>query len=174
MDGSTPTALVALGVVAVVAVLALGTALVLLRERRSLHRVLEDQRLETDRLRERVTELADRTTGSPASAASGPAAVAYAAAVPTPAEQPRPARSAPGVPDRVVLSAAVGEPLIKAVALGHGVRRALSARNRHRIRFEMRAESRRVRRDRRREMKAAWRRERARGEGAADAGESAA
>ena len=46
----------------------------------------------------------------------------------------------PTVPDRVVLSATVGEPLVKAVAFGHGVRRALSAESRNRIWFEMRRE----------------------------------
>jgi hypothetical protein len=65
------------------------------------------------------------------------------------------------VPDRVVLSATVGEPLVKAVALGHGIRRALSAESRNKIWFEMRREVRRARKQRRREMKEAWRRMRA-------------
>ena len=64
------------------------------------------------------------------------------------------------MPDRVVLSATLGEPLVRAVALGHGVRRALSAESRNRIRFEMRREVRRARKQRRREMKDAWRRSR--------------
>lgn len=63
----------------------------------------------------------------------------------------------PNVSDRVVLSAAVGEPLVKVVAFGHGVRRALSAESRNRIWFEMRREVRRARKQRRREMKDAWR-----------------
>jgi hypothetical protein len=69
----------------------------------------------------------------------------------------RPATRA-DVPDRVVLSAAVGEPLVKVVAFGHGVRRALSPESRNRIWFEMRREVRRARKQRRREMKDAWRR----------------
>jgi len=64
----------------------------------------------------------------------------------------------PTVADRVVLSATVGEPLVKVVAFGHGVRRALSAESRNRIWFEMRREVRRARKQRRREMKDAWRR----------------
>ncbi len=76
-------------------------------------------------------------------------------------------RPEPTVPDRVVLTATLGEPLVKAVSFGHGVRRALSAESRNRIRFEMRREVRRARKQRRREMKDAWRRmqadERARG-----------
>jgi hypothetical protein len=60
-----------------------------------------------------------------------------------------------------VLSATLGEPLVRVVSLGHGVRRALSAESRNRIRFEVRREARRSRKQRRREMKDAWRRERA-------------
>ncbi len=51
----------------------------------------------------------------------------------------------PTVQDRVVLSATVGEPLVKAVAFGHGLRRALSAEARNKIWFEMRREVRRAR-----------------------------
>ncbi len=61
------------------------------------------------------------------------------------------------VSDQLVLSAAFGEPLVKALALGHGVRRALSAESRNQIRFEMRREVRRTRKVRRKEMKQAWR-----------------
>ena len=67
-------------------------------------------------------------------------------------------RRDPTVADRVVLSATVGEPLVKVVAFGHGVRRALSAESRNKIWFEMRREVRRARKQRRREMKDAWRR----------------
>jgi hypothetical protein len=62
------------------------------------------------------------------------------------------------VADSVVLSATVGEPLVKVVAFGHGIRRALSAESRNKIWFEMRREVRRARKQRRREMKVAWRR----------------
>jgi hypothetical protein len=79
----------------------------------------------------------------------------------------RPATRA-DVPDRVVLSAAVGEPLVKVVAFGHGVRRALSPESRNRIWFEMRREVRRARKQRRREMKDAWRRVQAQERGAQD------
>lgn len=57
------------------------------------------------------------------------------------------------VPDSVVLSATLGEPLVKVVAFGHGVRRALSAESRNRIWFEMRREVRSSRRRRRQEHK---------------------
>jgi hypothetical protein len=61
------------------------------------------------------------------------------------------------VSSRAVLSVTVGEPLVRLVAFGYGVRRALSAENRNRIAFEMRREVRRARKDRRRELKAARR-----------------
>ena len=66
-------------------------------------------------------------------------------------------RLEPTVGDGVVLSATVGEPLVKVVAFGHGMRRALSAESRNRIWFEVRREVRRARKQRRREMKDAWR-----------------
>lgn len=69
-------------------------------------------------------------------------------------------KAAPHVPDRLVLSATLGEPLVKVVALGHGLARALSAESRNKIRFEMRREVRRARKQRRRDMKEAWRQRR--------------
>ncbi len=54
------------------------------------------------------------------------------------------------VPNRAVLSVTFGEPLVKAMALGYGVRRALSPQTRNRITFEMRREVRRARKARRR------------------------
>ena len=52
---------------------------------------------------------------------------------------------------------AVGESLVRLASLGYGVRRALSAENRNRIRFEMRREVKRARRQRRRDLKEAKR-----------------
>lgn len=78
-----------------------------------------------------------------------------------------PSGPVPVVPDRLVLSATVGEPLVKVVAFGHGVRRALAAESRHRIRFAMRREVRRARKQRKQEMKQAWRRMRAEDAGTA-------
>jgi len=83
-------------------------------------------------------------------------------------------RAEPNVPDRVVLSAAFGEPLVKVVAFGHGVARALSPESRNRIWFEMRREVRRARKQRRRETKEAWRAMRADQRAADEAGDEAA
>jgi hypothetical protein len=52
---------------------------------------------------------------------------------------------------------AARESMIRLVALGHGVRRALSAESRNRIRFEVGREVRRARKVRRRELKEARR-----------------
>ena len=49
------------------------------------------------------------------------------------------------------------ETLVKSAGLLHGVRSALSPAVRNRIRFEMRREAKRARRDRRAEQKVAWR-----------------
>lgn len=70
-------------------------------------------------------------------------------------------KAEPNVSDRLVLSTTLGEPLVKVVALGHGLARALSPESRNRIRFEVRREVRRARKQRRRETKEAWRQVRA-------------
>jgi hypothetical protein len=57
------------------------------------------------------------------------------------------------VPDRLVLSATLGEPLVKVAAFSHGVRHALRAESRNRIWFEMRREVRASRKRRRRLVK---------------------
>jgi hypothetical protein len=59
-------------------------------------------------------------------------------------------------------SVALGESLVRLISLGYGVGRALSPENRNRIRFAMRQEVRRARRQRRRDVKEARRHLRAR------------
>jgi cell division protein FtsL len=123
-----------------------------LRSRAHARRELAAAAAETAELRQRLDTLAAQLEQSTAIEAGRAAEAAY---VITDAGAPRPE---PTVPDRIVLSATVGEPLVKAVSFGHGVRRALSAESRNRIWFEMRREVRRARKQRRREMKEAWRR----------------
>ena len=152
---------------ALVALLLLGLLVVLLRSRAETRRRLAAAQAETAALRERLDDLASRLERpSPSSApAAGDAAYVITDAGTTVVE--------PAVADRVVLTTTLGEPLVKALALGHGVRRALSAESRNKIRFEMRRESRRTRKGRRREMKDAWRRERTRGAARAAAEDAA-
>jgi len=128
-----------------------GLLVVLLRSRAESRRDLAAAQAETAELRDRLdrlTELLERQTATMVRV-DDPAYVITDAGM-------LPART--NVSDRVVLSATMGEPLVKAVAFGHGVRRALSAETRNRIWFEVRREVRRARKQRRREMKDVWRR----------------
>ena len=59
------------------------------------------------------------------------------------------AEPADEAPTRLVLSATVGQPLVRLAALAYGVRTALTPENRNRIRFAMRRELRRSRKQRR-------------------------
>jgi len=63
----------------------------------------------------------------------------------------------PEVPARSVVSVSLAEPLLKTVALAHGVCRALSPESRNRIGFEMRREVKRARKERRRAVRQARR-----------------
>lgn len=54
---------------------------------------------------------------------------------------------------RVLLSGTIGEPLLKAMAFGHGLRRALAPQTRNRIAFEMRQEVKRARKQRKRDLR---------------------
>ncbi len=136
---------------AVLLVLAAVLAIVL-RSRAESRRELAAALAETAELRRRLDTLAEQLEQSSALERAASAEAAY---VITDAGAHRPE---PTVSDRVVLSATVGEPLVKAVSFGHGVRRALSAESRNRIWFEMRREVRRARKQRRRDLKEALRR----------------
>jgi hypothetical protein len=123
----------------------------LVRSRAESRRALAAAAAETDALRRRLDDLSERlervTTADRVRAEQ-------AAYVITDAGETRPE---PNVPDRVVLSATVGEPLVKVVSFGHGLRRALSAESRNRIRFEMRREVKRSRKQRRADIREARR-----------------
>ena len=140
--------------------LALGAALLVVvalvvqgrRARAATQAEIAAARAESALLRERVEDLAVRVERREA-----PVATEGAAYVITDAGTSAPLEPRPMLSDRVVLNAALGEPLVRAVALGHGVRRALSAESRNRIRFEVRREAKRSRKQRRREMRDAYR-----------------
>ncbi len=141
------------GAVALLVVLVLVLAL-LLRGRAESRRALSAAQVETAEIRDRLdalTDLLDRQTTTMVRV-DDPAYVITDAGA---------AGSNDGqqiVPARVVIGATLGEPLVKAVAFGHGLRRALAAESRNKIWFEVRREVRRTRKQRRREMKDAWRR----------------
>ena len=136
---------------AVVLILLACVLAAVLRSRAESRRALAAARDETRELRERLDSLTEKLErqSSTMIRVDDPAYVITDAG--------RPVRE-PNVADSVVLSATVGEPLVKVVAFGHGLRRALSAESRNKIRFEVRREVRRARKQRRREMKDAWRR----------------
>jgi hypothetical protein len=149
------------------------------RARPDLEALLAASQREVDDLRRRLDELTGRRPANPEELVAGSAAQGTRA---QPAEYvithvgeagADPLRSpadSVAVPDRLVLSATIGEPLVKVAAFSHGVRRALSAQSRNRIWFEMRREVRAARKRRRRLVKEYLRETRARdraGEGVA-------
>ena len=146
--GAVGIASLCAALLAVVCVLLL---LLLLRHDRRWRGEVVAARAETALLQDRLAEL-EQSTARQHAAITVPAEFLITDAGTESAEA-----STTGVPDRLVLTATLGEPLVKAVALSHGLRRALSAESRNRIRFAMRQELRRTRRRRRREMKQAWR-----------------
>jgi hypothetical protein len=154
--------------VAVVVLLLVAVLLVVvLRSRAAARRALATSHAETELLRQRLEALEERLDSTSASLSDTRDSYLITDAG---LEKPQ-----PNVPDRVVLSATFGEPLVKVVAFGHGLARALSPESRNRIWFEMKREVRRARKQRRRETKEAWRAMRADQRAAADeAGEEAA
>ena len=149
------------------AVLALGglvAALLSVRSRRGRMRTeLDAARADVEALRARVETLAHRddvrtTPQEPQEfVITGLDDVATVAP-----RQLRPAVSdpesgRPGLPAGQFATVALSEALVRVVSLGYGVRRALTAENRNRIRFEMRREVKRARRQRRRDLKDARR-----------------
>jgi hypothetical protein len=132
--------------------LVIGTALGLALAGRRVRRSVAEARAEVEELRARVEQMADRlgAAATPAAASAVPpdgVATEYViTGLGTGTEPAAPV----AVPDRAVLSVTFGEPLVKVVAFGYGVRRALSPESRNRIVFEMRRELKRARKERRR------------------------
>lgn len=141
---------------AAVVLLVLGVSVAVLvpvlRDRARAEESAAESRSECLRLERRMQELEQRL----ARMQQAPAAAGGRAYVITDAGREELPEAGTMLADRFVLSAAVGDPLVKVVALGHGVRRALAPEVRHRIRFAMRQESKRARKQRRREMRAVW------------------
>ena len=147
----------ALAMLTALAVVVLGLAVTVVANaatRRRMHADVRSCRAEIADLRAQVDELS-RTSGSPESRVRDDYVITTLPLVAPPAASvPDDAREAAGF-----VSLAVGESLVRAVSLAHGVRRALSPENRQRIRFEMRREVKRARKQRRadtREARRAW------------------
>jgi len=133
---------------ALVALLAVGLVTLVRRRNRSradLEAMLAAAQHESDDLRARLDELTALLTVAP-----GQAEPAYLITDVGGSRRPAvPEQDQIQVPDRLVLSATLGEPLVKVAAFGHGLRRALSPESRNRIWFEMRREVRAARKRRR-------------------------
>ena len=152
---------------AVVVVAAVVAVVVSLSGRRRLQAQLDAARADVDALRVTVADLAaPQPVVPPAPPSDQPEFVITSlpdGSVPRPDRAgtdlavPDPATMSGPVSAGQFASAALGESLVRVVSLGHGVRRALSAENRNRIRFEVRREVKRSRRQRRRDLKDAKR-----------------
>lgn len=151
---------------AVVAALVLGCLLlVLIGSTRRTRRSLESFRAVVGTLEARVDALSQDLAAlqvRPLAASASPDYVITDAEGPAAAERGRlanPVMSPATSPatNRVLLSATLGEPLIKVMAFGHGLRRALEPATRSRIAFEIKREVKRARKQRRRDQRAARR-----------------
>jgi hypothetical protein len=162
MDRQEMALLAAGVVVALAVVVVLVTGVLVSRARRRLARELVSSREDVATLRGQVEDLSRRLGDAPGAPAAGatppreflittlPGAPSSDLAVPD--DEPAPVVSAGRF-----ASVAVGESVVRLLSLGYGVRRALSPENRNRIRFEMRQEVKRARRQRRRDLRDAKR-----------------
>jgi hypothetical protein len=139
----------------VLALVALGLGIALLRARARTDHELAASRAETASLRAQLEEL-ERRVASPAPRAAAPTEFVI-----TKLGEPEPAapEPAPQVGGALFADLVLRETVVKAAALAHGVRRALDPETRNRIRFEMRREVKRARKQRRadtREARREW------------------
>jgi hypothetical protein len=154
MDSATLMTLVVAAVVIVAAVVMVAVVLV---GRRRLEHELRESRAELDAVRERVEQLStqveetgsDRVRPNPREFVITSLRDGDAALTARDDEAAAPQQLSAGQ----FASVALGESLVRVLSLGYGVGRALSPENRNRIRFAMRQEIRRSRRQRRREIK---------------------
>lgn len=123
------------------------------RTRLDLEQMLAAAQRESDDLRARLEALTSDVPARRSSSRSEIATYLITDAGPGPKQVSRTPENQVEVPDRLVLTATVGKPLVKVAAFGHGVRRALSPENRNRIWFEMRREVRAARKRRKQQYR---------------------
>jgi C4-dicarboxylate-specific signal transduction histidine kinase len=164
---------------AVAAVVGLGVVVLVVRSgRRRLQAQLDAARADMEALSSRVDQLSaeqEQPSAGPVDDRPAEFVITSIGDRPNPAGMGAAGRDV-AVPEPVpahltageFASVALGESLVRMLSLGYGVRRALSAENRNRIRFEMRREVRRSRKQRRRDLRTAARTLRAHGGRAED------
>lgn len=141
--------LVALGVLAVLAV---ALTVALLRTRARTRDELATARSEAAALRAQVEEIQRTLASRPA---PSPDRTEYT--ITDLGASARPAVEPPRVDQALFADLVLRETVVKAASLAHGVRRALGAESRNRIRFEVRREVRRSRKQRRADLREARR-----------------
>jgi hypothetical protein len=145
----------ALAGLALVALVLLG-ALLSLRRRTS--REAAASHAEVAELRHRLDELERGAAARPAPRAPAREEREYTITGLAASPEPEPAPGPPARLERAVFAdQLLRESVIRIGSLSHGVRRALSAESRNRIRFEMRREVKRARKQRRVEQREAYR-----------------
>ena len=148
-----------LGVLLAVLAVLVALAVVLVVSRSRTRSALEAAHLDTVALREQVAEI-ERRMGArrPAPADVRPAREYVITRLgDDDAQTAPPSRSAPTVPGPLFADLVLREGAVQAGTLVAGLRRALSPETRHRIRFEMRREVKRARKQRRADLREARR-----------------
>ena len=145
---------IALALAGVLALVALALAVALLRVRRRFERSLDLARAETLQVREQLADLERRLVQPQARAEQTEFVITDLG---QPEADPVPAAPAPNVGGALFADLVLRETVVKAASLAYGVRRALDAETRNRVRFEMRREVRRSRKQRRIETREARR-----------------
>jgi len=137
-------------VAGVLALVALGLLVALLRARsrtqRELARALADAQAETALLRDQVAAL-ERRLDRPSAGPEASFVITDLGQEPT-ADQAEVEQAAPSIGSALFADLVLRETVVKAASLAHGVRRALDPETRNRIRFEMRREVKRARKQR--------------------------
>ena len=150
---------VVLAALGVLALLALALTVALLRTRTRTRRELDAARAEAAGLRAQVEEI-QRTLAAPRVRPAREYTITDLGGAPPADEAARPGRAvapAPRIDQALFADLVLRETVVKAASLGHGVRRALSPESRNRIRFAVRREVRRSRKQRRADLREARR-----------------
>ena len=174
MQGWTGQELVVPGLVVALGLLTLALLVLLARERARTGRELRTARAEATALRAQVEEIERRLSAPAPAPATQRAHPDYVITHLGDSDDPVEPGTGPGsaVPARIdgplFADLVLRETVVRAASFTHGLRRALAAETRHRIRFEVRRETRAARKQRRRDLRDLARRSRSRGT-AADA-----